>query len=78
MVQDFFAKWGKEGIVDLKEQLTELIILTASRTLLGSLLPRPFLSNPAKRSFPYLPRESRKRRRTLNLHMDWRTSKRTL
>lgn len=34
--QDFFAKWGDEGVVDLQEQLTDLIIITASRTLLGT------------------------------------------
>lgn len=39
LAQDFFARWGEEGVVDLKEELTELIILTASRTLLGALLP---------------------------------------
>jgi len=35
-MQDFFAKWGDEGVVDLQEQLTDLIIITASRTLLGT------------------------------------------
>lgn len=35
--QEYFAKWGDEGIVDLKDELSELIILTASRTLLGEL-----------------------------------------
>ena len=34
-VQAFFAKWDDEGVVDLKDELTELIILTASRTLMG-------------------------------------------
>lgn len=33
--EDFFAKWGNEGIVDLKDEMSELIILTASRTLMG-------------------------------------------
>lgn len=33
--EDFFGRWGDEGVVDLKEQLSELIILTASRTLMG-------------------------------------------
>lgn len=39
--QAFFAKWGDEGVVDLKDELAELIILTASRTLMGKcfLLP---------------------------------------
>ena len=33
--QDYFSKWGDEGEVDLKEELSNLIILTASRCLLG-------------------------------------------
>jgi sterol 14alpha-demethylase len=33
--QAFFAKWDNEGTVDLKDELSELIILTASRTLMG-------------------------------------------
>merc|ERR1711871_92064 len=31
----FFAKWGEEGEVDLAKALPDLVILTASRTLLG-------------------------------------------
>ena len=31
----YFAGWGDEGVVDLKDALAELIILTASRTLMG-------------------------------------------
>ena len=34
--QAYFAKWGDEGVVDLQEKLSELVILTASRTLLGA------------------------------------------
>jgi len=34
-VEDYFAKWGDEGEVDLFESLSELTILTASRCLLG-------------------------------------------
>jgi len=33
--EDFFGSWGKEGVVQLKDELSELIIRTASRTLLG-------------------------------------------
>ena len=33
--EDFFAKWGDEGEVDLLDSLSELIVLTASRCLLG-------------------------------------------
>ncbi|ERN06120.1 sterol 14-demethylase [Amborella trichopoda] len=33
--EDYFSKWGSEGVVDLKHELEHLIILTASRCLLG-------------------------------------------
>ena len=33
--EEFFAKWGQEGEVDLLEEFSRLIILTASRCLLG-------------------------------------------
>ena len=33
--EEYFAKWGDTGVVDLMEVFSELIILTASRTLLG-------------------------------------------
>lgn len=33
--EDFFAKWGDEGEVDLCEELANLIILTGSRCILG-------------------------------------------
>ncbi|CAN6470557.1 unnamed protein product [Victoria cruziana] len=32
---DYFSKWGNEGVVDIKYELEHLIILTASRCLLG-------------------------------------------
>jgi sterol 14-demethylase len=35
-VHDFFATWGDEGEVNLRDALAELTILTAARTLLGS------------------------------------------
>ena len=34
-LQDFFAKWGQEGTIDFAKTFSELIILTASRTLMG-------------------------------------------
>lgn len=37
--QEYFGKWGDTGIVDLKDELSDLIILTASRTLLGMMPP---------------------------------------
>lgn len=33
--EEFFAKWGETGVVNLPDAFGELIILTASRTLLG-------------------------------------------
>lgn len=33
--EDYFAKWGQTGVVDLLQVFSDLIILTASRTLLG-------------------------------------------
>ncbi|EXB62020.1 Sterol 14-demethylase [Morus notabilis] len=33
--EDYFSKWGDSGEVDLKDELEHLIILTASRCLLG-------------------------------------------
>lgn len=34
-MQDYFASWPQEGTVDLFEKIAELIIMTASRTLMG-------------------------------------------
>jgi hypothetical protein len=34
--RSYFAGWGDEGVVDLKDALADLIILTASRTLMGA------------------------------------------
>ena len=39
VLQDFFGKWGSEGILDLKDSLSELTVKTASRTLLGQHPP---------------------------------------
>ena len=33
--RDYFATWGDEGVVDLKDALAELTVMTAARTLLG-------------------------------------------
>lgn len=42
-MQDFLGKWGKEGVVNFIEEMSELIICTASRTLLGGFLASPTL-----------------------------------
>lgn len=33
--RQYFAGWGDEGVVDLKDALAELTVMTAARTLLG-------------------------------------------
>ena len=33
--REYFATWGDEGVVDLKDALAELTVMTAARTLLG-------------------------------------------
>lgn len=33
--QAYFGAWGEEGVVDLKDALAELTVMTAARTLLG-------------------------------------------
>ncbi|KAF6998579.1 hypothetical protein CFC21_014692 [Triticum aestivum] len=35
-VEDYFAKWGEEGVVDLKDELNQILMLIASRCLLGN------------------------------------------
>ncbi|KAK3118936.1 hypothetical protein QOZ80_9BG0710940 [Eleusine coracana subsp. coracana] len=34
-VQDYFAKWGEEGVVDLKQEFEQLLILISGRCLIG-------------------------------------------
>ena len=36
--RQYFASWGDEGVVDLKDALAELTVMTAARTLLGELV----------------------------------------
>lgn len=71
----FFKKWGDEGVVDLKVELGGLIILTASRTLLGREVREHLFEQvseliheldegmvPLSVLFPYLPIEPHRRR----------------
>lgn len=71
----FFAKWDKEGEVDLKSELEQLIILTASRCLLGQEVRNNNLDSvsrlfhdldngmlPISIMFPYLPIPAHNRR----------------
>jgi hypothetical protein len=35
LLQSYFSRWGDSGVVDLKEEFSKLVALTAARTLLG-------------------------------------------
>ena len=71
----FFAKWGDEGTVDLRTALSELIILTASRCLMGKEVREHLFADVARLFqhideglttlsvfFPYLPIPQHRRR----------------
>ncbi|CAI5465414.1 unnamed protein product [Closterium sp. Yama58-4] len=73
--QDFFSQWGDEGEVDLKDAMARLIILTASRCLLGREVREGMADKvsdlfhtldlgmlPISVLFPYLPIPAHKRR----------------
>ena len=75
VLQNYFAKWGDEGVVDLKAELEHLIILTASRCLLGREVRDQLFQSvsdlfhdldngmlPISVLFPYLPIPAHKRR----------------
>lgn len=67
-LQEYFSKWGESGTVDLKYELEHLIILTASRCLLGREVREKLFDDvsalfhdldngmrPVSVLFPYLP-----------------------
>ena len=71
----FFEKWGDEGEVDLLDSLSELIVLTASRCLLGREIRENLFSEvtalvhdldkgmvPLSVFFPYAPIEAHRKR----------------
>ncbi len=73
--EDYFAKWGDEGEVDLLDVLSELIVLTASRCLLGREIRETLFSEvtnlvhdldkgmvPLSVFFPYAPIEAHRKR----------------
>ncbi|KAG2267948.1 hypothetical protein Bca52824_062503 [Brassica carinata] len=73
--QEFFSKWGESGEVDLKTELERLIILTASRCLLGREVRDQLFDDvsalfhdldngmlPISVLFPYLPIPAHRRR----------------
>lgn len=73
--EEYFAKWGQSGTVDLLEVFSDLIILTASRTLLGREVRESMFSEvasyyhdlddgmrPISVFFPYLPTSFHRKR----------------
>ncbi|KAK1259645.1 Sterol 14-demethylase [Acorus gramineus] len=73
--EDYFSKWGESGEVDLKYELEHLIILTASRCLLGREVRDKLFTDvsalfhdldngmlPISVIFPYLPIPAHRRR----------------
>ncbi|KAF7844957.1 sterol 14-demethylase [Senna tora] len=73
--EDYFSKWGSSGEVDLKYELEHLIILTASRCLLGREVRDKLFDDvsalfhdldngmlPISVLFPYLPIPAHRRR----------------
>ncbi|KAF8400087.1 hypothetical protein HHK36_015962 [Tetracentron sinense] len=73
--EDYFSKWGESGEVDLKYELEHLIILTASRCLLGQEVRDKLFDDvsalfhdldngmlPISVIFPYLPIPAHRRR----------------
>ena len=73
--EDFFGKWGDEGEVDLLDALSELIVLTASRCLLGREIRETLFAEvttlvhdldkgmvPLSVFFPYAPIEAHRKR----------------
>ncbi|KAG9144556.1 hypothetical protein Leryth_010780 [Lithospermum erythrorhizon] len=73
--EEYFAKWGETGEVDLKYELEHLIILTASRCLLGQEVRNQLFDDvsalfhdldngmlPISVLFPYLPIPAHRRR----------------
>ncbi|KAG2557955.1 hypothetical protein PVAP13_8NG104200 [Panicum virgatum] len=73
--EEYFSKWGESGTVNLKYELEHLIILTASRCLLGREVREKLFDDvsalfhdldngmqPVSVIFPYLPIPAHKRR----------------
>ncbi|VAI03825.1 unnamed protein product [Triticum turgidum subsp. durum] len=73
--REYFSKWGESGTVDLKYELEHLIILTASRCLLGREVREKLFDDvsalfhdldngmlPISVIFPYLPIPAHRRR----------------
>ncbi|XP_006648586.1 obtusifoliol 14-alpha demethylase-like [Oryza brachyantha] len=74
-VEDFFGKWGNSGVVDLKEEVDHLLMLIASRCLLGKEVRENMFDEVSSllheligglhlvsMFFPYLPTPAHRRR----------------
>ncbi|KAK9811423.1 hypothetical protein WJX72_003728 [[Myrmecia] bisecta] len=72
---EFFGKWDQQGVVELQTELSHLIILTASRTLMGREVRENMFRQvtdlyhdldmgmlPISVMFPYLPIEAHRKR----------------
>eukprot|EP00667_Euglena_gracilis_P010398 EG_transcript_10580 len=80
--EDYFSSWDQEGIIDLREKLSELVIMTASRCLMGKEVREQLFAEvarlyhdldegmqPISVFFPYLPIEKHRRRDIARLEM---------
>ena len=73
--EEYFAAWGDSGVVDLKDEFSKLVALTAARTLLGREIREQLFDQvadllhdlddgmrPISVFFPYLPTSYHKKR----------------
>jgi sterol 14alpha-demethylase len=80
--EQFFGKWPDEGVVDIREEFSKLIILTASRCLMGPEIREHLFEQvasifqtldegllPISVFFPYLPIPAHRRRDAARLQM---------
>jgi sterol 14-demethylase len=80
--EDYFSQWPQTGVIDIKKALSELIILTASRCLMGKEIRENLFTEvaslyqtldegltPISVFFPYLPIPAHKRRDKARLDM---------
>ncbi|XP_047052356.1 obtusifoliol 14-alpha demethylase-like [Lolium rigidum] len=81
-VEEYFAKWGQEGVVDIKQELDQLVMFIASRCLLGKEVREKMFDefftlfhqieegvNLISFLFPYIPIPTNRRRNNARLKM---------
>ncbi|KAF6995925.1 hypothetical protein CFC21_012346 [Triticum aestivum] len=74
-VEGYFAKWGQEGIIDLKHELSQVLLLISGRCLIGKEIREKMLDefyalfhdvenglNLINLAFPYIPTTINRRR----------------